>query len=83
MMTYAAQINKSRLEQVKLDELSTKENLQDYERKRWKKQLIEGVDIPGERERWALASTWLHDHMHLMDMSADQGDSNLGNGGIA
>jgi len=83
MMTYAAQIDKSRLEQVKFNELSTKENLQDYERKRWKRQLMEGVDIPGEQERWALATPWLHDHMHLMDMSADQGDSNLGNGGIA
>ena len=83
MMTYAAQIDKSRLEQVKFDELSSRENLQDYERRRWKRQIMDGAEVPGEKDRWNSAVPWLHDHMHLMDMSADQGDSNLGNGGIA
>jgi len=83
MMTYAAQIDKSRLEQHKFKELSTRESLQDYERRRWKRQIMEGVEVPGEQDRWHSATPWLHDHMHLMDMSADQGDSNLGNGGIA
>ena len=84
MMTYAAQINKSRLEHLNsFDELSRRGNLQDYEKKRWKQQLDEGVDVPGEWDRWQAAEPWLDEYVSLMDMSADQGGVSRGNGGIA
>jgi len=84
MMTYAAQINKSRLEHLNaFEELSRRGDLQDYEKKRWKRQLDEGVDIPGEWDRWKAAEPWLDDYVTLMDMSADQGGVARGNGGIA
>jgi hypothetical protein len=71
VMSYAAQINfKETMKTLKsLDQLSTSDNLKDYEKKRWEASIRSNVPVPGERERYEQQVEQIGDRLKLVDMS--------------
>jgi hypothetical protein len=77
LLSYAAEIHFGvTMKKFKgVSDLSTSEQLKEYEKKRWDKQIKAGLPVPGELERYNAALAALGDKLKLSDMSGNQNPS--------
>lgn len=83
VMSYAAQIHfKETMKNLKnMDQLSTSNNLKEYEKKRWEAAIRTNIPVPGERERYQEQVELIGDRLKLVDMSGKDNPS-VGSKGI-
>jgi hypothetical protein len=81
IMSYAAVIERTTL--FKGLELSTSDNLKDYEKIRWKAALEAGLKVEGEKERLARVAPKLRKNLWTVDMSGSlEENPTIGSGGV-
>lgn len=78
VLGYVAQVPRDTMENTAFLDMSTSDNLRDYEKKMFKSEIANGEPYMGEQERLDHAMGWLNNHLCIIDMT----EEGFGSGGV-